>query len=119
MSDVSEPALLEETENKGAEISSAPSCFRESRYYCFLRQLCLHLKPLPAPPACFIKASLLFSNDPFQPFFPGDPKKQNAFLRDVIAIPYSRVGGKNLFQKLLPPGKWQTRQIVPAEVQEI
>ncbi len=110
---------FEHAQDKGAEIFSAPSRFRESRDHALLRGPRLHLQPLPAPLARFVYALRMLGNDPFQSLFFDDLEKQNAFLPYVIAEFYFRGGGEDFFQEFFSPEQGQARQIMSLEVEEI
>src|SRR5512135_3704486 len=119
MADVCQLVPFVYTQDKGTEMSSAPSRFCESCDHGLLREVRLHLQPLSAPSARFVHALRMFGDDPFKSFFFGGVVKQDAFLPYVIAESYFWDGRENLFQKLLPPEQRQARQVMPPEVEEI
>ena len=88
MTDEDQFVSLENAQDQGAEMSPAPSRFRESRDHAFLRELGLHLQPLPAPPAHPVGALRMLGDDPFEPLFLDDLEKEDALFPDVIAESY-------------------------------
>src|SRR6266702_6779279 len=119
MADVDQFVPIEYAQDEGAEMLSPPSRLRESRDHPLLRELRLHLQPLPAPSPRLVRALSMFGDYPLQSLFLDDMEKQDPILPYMIAESYIRGGRENFFQEVLSSEQGEAGQIMPLEVEEI